>query len=554
MLLCFGSNYFGQLGVGIDRRSNLHEPLVFGRSSDSYIPADDVVDIQCGGNFTTVLVTDGTVMVCGSLNGRIFPSLRRFEIPYPIKCTQLACGRKHILALMEGGYCLSWGTGHFGQLGHGDDTSWDNPKMLHSLEPRAISSRVVHIACGASHSAALTESGKLFMWGLNKNGQCGILGKAECILEPKLVEYGDNNIKPVSVACGRNHSAMLTSDGRLYAWGSTSYGRLGIANETRKMVPLPTEVAFFHNIPIYSIASGDFHMMALTHDCSVYSWGYGADGQLGHGNLNHCKVPRRIDFFDASMQITEISCGAWWSMAVSKAGALYAWGYGERGLLGIQKPAVPLPYLETDTTPASSTSQPRGENMYTCQTFDSTFDVMRPQRVRSLSRFVVDRVRCGGTQSVIFCTPRIDVDMAEYASESEESVTAKNSSVEGLAGADVRELTAQLFAWSRHRKLQELEYALSRGSDVNIRDSLGNTPLIVACQNGHMSVATLLMKYGADVSAKNKTGNTALHYAFAFGFDELGQYLIAEGADEYATNVDGMTAYEGLNRDDMDNH
>jgi len=342
----------------------------------------------------------------------------------------------------------------------------------------------------------------------------------------------------------------------LFTWGATSYGRLGIPVESgrSKSVSPPTEVSFFHNIPIHSIASGDFHMLALTHDCSVYSWGYGADGQLGHGNLNHGKIPRRIDFFEGG-QITDIACGAWWSVAISRAGALFAWGYGEKGWLGIQKPSSPLPYIESDSTGSASQSKTDSSSLLSCQTFDSTFNIMRPQRVKSLSRFVIDRIRCGGSHVIVSVTPRIDIELAEYnngAVNSSEKNRGGGGDSLGLAGTDVRELTAQLFAWSRHRKLPQLEYALMRGSDVNTRDSLGNTPLIVACQNGHMSVVTMLVKYGADVGAVNKTGNTALHYSLACGFDELGQFLISQGADEYAMNSDGMTPYEGLNRDEMD--
>lgn len=51
------------------------------------------------------------------------------------RCVQIACGRKHILALMEGGYVFSWGTGYLGQLGLGDDSSWDSPRMIKNLDP-----------------------------------------------------------------------------------------------------------------------------------------------------------------------------------------------------------------------------------------------------------------------------------------------------------------------------------------------------------------------------------------------------------------------------------
>ena len=54
----------------------------------------------------------------------------------------------------------------------------------------------------------------------------------------------------------------------------------GTSIGAKKTQSSPLEVRYFRNIPIHSLASGDFHMLALAHDCSVYSWGCGSDGQL----------------------------------------------------------------------------------------------------------------------------------------------------------------------------------------------------------------------------------------------------------------------------------
>lgn len=39
---------------------------------------------------------------------------------------------------MEGGYVFSWGTGYLGQLGLGDDCSWDSPRLIKSLDPAKL--------------------------------------------------------------------------------------------------------------------------------------------------------------------------------------------------------------------------------------------------------------------------------------------------------------------------------------------------------------------------------------------------------------------------------
>ena len=129
------------------------------------------------------------------------------------------------------------------------------------------------------------------------------------------------------MVCGRNHSAMVTAEGRVYCWGAASFGRLGHADAKKKQ-SVPLAVPFFSTIPVHSLSSGDFHMLALGHNCAVYSWGYGAEGQCGHGNTFHLHTPRQIDFFN-SLSVVRLACGASWSMAITKSGDLYGWGYNE---------------------------------------------------------------------------------------------------------------------------------------------------------------------------------------------------------------------------------
>jgi hypothetical protein len=112
--------------------------------------------------------------------------------------------------------------------------------------------------------------------------------------------------------------------------------------------------------------------------------------------------------------------------------------------------------------------------------------------------------------------------------------------------------TAQLFSWVRHKKVAELSSFLAAGGDANTVDSAGNTPLIVACQNGHLQVCKLLLANSANLNASNFKGNTALHYCFSYGYEEIGEYLIKCGADDEQPNSEGLTCYEGLTQSDLD--
>lgn len=207
MIVCFGENTFAQLGIGDVKRDHPFDHLPFGASESNPLDSESVEDVQCGSKFSVALDTSGRISVCGTVNGINYPILTPVKVSYPLKCVEICCGRKHILALMEGGHVLSWGVGYFGQLGHGDDSSYDNAKLIQALEPNRLGSKVVHIACGGSHSGVVTESGRVFMWGLNKQGQCGLGSKQpESVTEPRPLDPDTmGGVKVTSLVCGRNH-------------------------------------------------------------------------------------------------------------------------------------------------------------------------------------------------------------------------------------------------------------------------------------------------------------------------------------------------------------
>lgn len=98
--------------------------------------------------------------------------------------------------------------------------------MIRQLDPKKLGDTVARVVCGGSHSGVLTEGGRLYMWGLNRNGQTGTGIKAESLLEPKPVDRTDIGRKvPRDLVCGRNHTCLLTAEGRVYAWGAAGFGR-----------------------------------------------------------------------------------------------------------------------------------------------------------------------------------------------------------------------------------------------------------------------------------------------------------------------------------------
>ncbi|PWF94171.1 Ankyrin repeat protein [Spiroplasma poulsonii] len=51
---------------------------------------------------------------------------------------------------------------------------------------------------------------------------------------------------------------------------------------------------------------------------------------------------------------------------------------------------------------------------------------------------------------------------------------------------------------------------IENGAEINHKNQFGNTPLILASQNGHTEIVKLLIENGAKINHKNQFGNTPL--------------------------------------------
>src|SRR5699024_1338403 len=102
------------------------------------------------------------------------------------------------------------------------DTNQLNPtKVTTELEPHYVTA----IACGASHSVALTSNGEAFAWGNNSFGQLGI-GNSTHSTVPVQVKV-PKGLVIKSIACGMNHTLLLTANGEIFAMGRNEWGQLG---------------------------------------------------------------------------------------------------------------------------------------------------------------------------------------------------------------------------------------------------------------------------------------------------------------------------------------
>ena len=82
----------------------------------------------------------------------------------------MACGAEHTVCLTEDGGVFSFGSGQYGQLGHGSKSDEQNPRQIIEL----MGTEVSQIACGKKHTLAFVPTrGRVYAFGLGGSGQLG---------------------------------------------------------------------------------------------------------------------------------------------------------------------------------------------------------------------------------------------------------------------------------------------------------------------------------------------------------------------------------------------
>lgn len=94
-------------------------------------------------------------------------------------------------------------------------------------------------------------------------------------------------LRPIQIVGGEQTLFVVTRDGKVYATGYGAYGRLGIGGTDS--VTSPRLIEAIQDVAIKKVAvhTGGKHCLALSAAGTVYSWGEGDDGKLGHGNRRY---------------------------------------------------------------------------------------------------------------------------------------------------------------------------------------------------------------------------------------------------------------------------
>ncbi|KAG1711045.1 hypothetical protein DVH05_013762 [Phytophthora capsici] len=291
---------------------------------------------------------------------RLIPSLSSKRLVH------FACGRTggHIAMTSDKGECFTWGRGEYGELGTntcegGAKTITEDPVRVDSVK----NSYIAYVSVGNTHTAAITDQGRLYAWGSCVSGQLG-LGEAKragvkdkrlqlCFPTPTIVEALQST-RITRVSCGAIHTAVVSVDGQLFTFGCGDGGRLGVGSNDDSLHP--QLVSSLEKHVVLDVCCGSWHTLCIAREREemfparalgvsasssdisggfVFAFGSGLQGQLGLGKQKQAALPTCIPTLrHRSIRCRTIATSSHHSCALAVDGNLYTWGQGASGCLG----------------------------------------------------------------------------------------------------------------------------------------------------------------------------------------------------------------------------
>ena len=268
--------------------------------------------------------TDGGA---GNVKSALAPLALQRAVSKRPTVTQVACGVCHSGAVANGRLFM-WGSNEDGELGNGGSVTIDIPDESRTRY-HYLDGPVASIACGDSYTLACTVVGTLFGWGRGDNFQLGNGVATPQVFEPavcsSLMSY-----RIVSVSACETHSACITNDHTLFTFGTGAHGQLGLGRRNA-VAPLPTRVVQLKDVAQCTL--GAAHTVARTVGGRVWAFGSGWYGRLGTGRIENEFEPCLILGDLAERFVSFVAAGAEHTLAIAD-GDLYVWGRDE-GRLGL---------------------------------------------------------------------------------------------------------------------------------------------------------------------------------------------------------------------------
>lgn len=222
---CWGNNASGQLGTGDTMPRSMPTRI------DNSMLGTQITSLQCGAQHTCA-VTAKPALWCWGSNAygqlgvgdtmdRSTPTL----VKLPTTVGRVGTGGTYTCAFDTLGAVWCWGNGASGQLGIGNTSNQSLPMQVSGLP-----AKVTQVWTGGAHACVLDTTNSLWCWGDNQYGQ---LGTGNTTMHPTPVQPSTVPAQKIAGAnAGGDHTCAVLLDGSVQCWGNDQYGQLGVPMQT----------------------------------------------------------------------------------------------------------------------------------------------------------------------------------------------------------------------------------------------------------------------------------------------------------------------------------
>lgn len=251
-------------------------------------------------------------------------------------------------------------------LRNGTISCWGDRHPIEELKAASSwTGKIESISMGAGHMCLLLNNRKVVCQGSNAHGQIGngaggckpdpndfMCGGPRSRCKPKMIcEKSDEfvEVKDLpdvkAIALGGGFSCALGQSGRMWCWGKSSFGQLGIGPADSGMEKLPRELEDLDGV--VQMAPSSNHSCARVSSGKVYCWGQNVFAEIGD-RTTQCRIrPAAVFKMDDAL---EVSAGMNHGCALRKGGEVWCWGKNDNGVLGVgderRLHLIPGPVLE----------------------------------------------------------------------------------------------------------------------------------------------------------------------------------------------------------------
>jgi len=262
---------------------------------------------------------------------------RLVEALVGVNIVGVAAGDEHTVVWTDEGKVYSFGLGRCWRLGHGIE---ENELLPRQIEGVLVGERVVGVSAASHHTVLWTEEGKVYAFGTSAsvNG-FGVHGREENIQRtPRLIEGALVETRVVGVATGAYHTVVYTDEGKVYAFGLGTSGRLGHGVEDNEVMPRLIEGVLVGK-RVVGVTAGNGHTVVWTDKGEAYSFGAGKLGALGYVNEDGRPQPRQLSprLIEGALQgkrVLGVVAGKLHTVVWTDEGNAYTFGVAKHGRLG----------------------------------------------------------------------------------------------------------------------------------------------------------------------------------------------------------------------------